>query len=71
MAKDLRVAQGLAAATGQPSPLTRLCTELWDEAASRLGGSQDHTAIIKLLEEEAGTAAPRAGAGKAALEGKP
>jgi 3-hydroxyisobutyrate dehydrogenase len=51
MAKDLRVAADLAAATGQPSPLTRICTELWNEAADKLGGSQDHTAIIKLLEE--------------------
>jgi 3-hydroxyisobutyrate dehydrogenase len=67
MAKDLRVAADLAAATGQASPLTRLCTELWSEAESKLGGSQDHTAIIKLLEEGAEAGSALQGRGKAAL----
>jgi 3-hydroxyisobutyrate dehydrogenase len=71
MAKDLRVAADLAAATGQSSPLTRICAELWNEAANRLGGSQDHTAIIKFLEEGDETATPRHACGKAALDGKP
>jgi 3-hydroxyisobutyrate dehydrogenase len=71
MAKDLRVAADLAAATGQASPLTRLCTELWSEAESKLGGSQDHTAIIKLLEEGTETGSTRQGRGKAALGGGP
>ena len=59
MAKDLRVAADLAAATGQASPLTRLCTELWNEAESKLGGSQDHTAIVKVLEAGAEGGSPR------------
>jgi 3-hydroxyisobutyrate dehydrogenase len=51
MAKDLRVAAELAEATGQSTPLTRVCAELWNEAERKLGGSQDHTAVIKFLEE--------------------
>jgi hypothetical protein len=51
--------------------LTRLCTELWSEAESKLGGSQDHTAIIKLLEEGTETGSTRQGRGKAALGGGP
>ena len=71
MAKDLRVAADLAAATGQASPLTRLCTELWNEAEGKLGGSQDHTAIIKLLEGPAKAPSAPQGQGKAARGGKP
>ena len=54
MAKDLRVAADLAAETGQASPLTRLCAQLWSEAEGKLGGAQDHTAVIKVLEEDDG-----------------
>jgi 3-hydroxyisobutyrate dehydrogenase len=71
MAKDLRVAAHLATATGQASPLTRLCTELWNEAEGKLGGTQDHTAIIKLLEDDAGAFSTRQGPGKTARAGKP
>ncbi|MBV8962810.1 MAG: NAD(P)-dependent oxidoreductase [Hyphomicrobiales bacterium] len=71
MAKDLRVAANLAAATGQPSPLTALCTQLWSEAESKLGGSQDHTAIIKLLEAEDDAGASRRERGKTAFGSKP
>ncbi|MBW0004085.1 MAG: NAD(P)-dependent oxidoreductase [Hyphomicrobiales bacterium] len=65
MAKDLRVAADLATATGQASPLTRLCAELWNEAEGKLGGSQDHTAIIKLLEGGATAGSARQSRGKA------
>ncbi|MBV9566634.1 MAG: NAD-binding protein, partial [Hyphomicrobiales bacterium] len=71
MAKDLRVAADLAAATGQPSPLTGLCTQLWSEAEGKLGGSQDHTAIIKLLEEDDGAGASRRKLRKPPLGSKP
>jgi 3-hydroxyisobutyrate dehydrogenase len=71
MAKDLRVAADLAAATSQASPLTRLCAELWSEAESKLGGTQDHTAIIKLLENGAEARSAPQGRDKARLGGKP
>lgn len=70
MAKDLRVAADLAAATGQASPLTRLCTELWNEAESKIGGSQDHTAIIKVLEDDAQAGSARQGRGRAVPGGE-
>ena len=54
MAKDLRTAQGLAAATGIPAPFTRCCTELWDQAVRELGEAADHTAIVRVLEQKAG-----------------
>jgi 3-hydroxyisobutyrate dehydrogenase len=65
MAKDLRVAADLAAATGQVSPLTELCMRLWSEAEGKLGGTQDHTAVIKLLEEQAENAPTQRQRGKA------
>jgi len=54
MAKDLRTAQGLAAATGIPAPFTGCCTELWNEAVRELGEAADHTAIVRVLERKAG-----------------
>ncbi|MFI5012691.1 MAG: NAD(P)-dependent oxidoreductase [Hyphomicrobiales bacterium] len=68
MAKDLRTAAGLAAAAGLASPFTQLCAELWGEAEAELGGSQDHTAIVKFLEKGRLPGARRhrrAGGGKA------
>jgi 3-hydroxyisobutyrate dehydrogenase len=52
MAKDVRTAQELAAATGVFAPLTRSCAELWTEAAEKLGGAVDHTAIVRVLEQK-------------------
>jgi 3-hydroxyisobutyrate dehydrogenase len=54
MAKDLRTAEGLAAATGIPAPFSRCCTELWNEAVRELGEAADHTAIVRVLEQKAG-----------------
>jgi 3-hydroxyisobutyrate dehydrogenase len=51
MAKDLRIAADLANTTGLASPLMRDCCKLWSEASQSLGGTEDHTAIIKYLEE--------------------
>jgi 3-hydroxyisobutyrate dehydrogenase len=54
MAKDLRTAQDLAAATGSFAPFTRECAALWNEAAGKLGESADHTAAVRILEQENG-----------------
>jgi 3-hydroxyisobutyrate dehydrogenase len=54
MAKDLRTAQELAAATGVFAPFTQHCTELWNEAASSLGEAADHTAVVRVLEQKSG-----------------
>jgi 3-hydroxyisobutyrate dehydrogenase len=51
MAKDLRAAAMLADATHIPAPLLQRCAELWSEAANELGGAEDHTAIVKFLEQ--------------------
>lgn len=49
MAKDIRAARDLAAATGVPAPLIERCAALWDEAAERLGPAADHTEIGRHL----------------------
>jgi 3-hydroxyisobutyrate dehydrogenase len=59
MAKDLRTAQALAAATHSFAPFTRQCVELWSDAARKLGEETDHTAIVRLLEEQASGKEPR------------
>ena len=51
MAKDLRIAAQLATASGLPSPLMQDCSRLWSEARRVLGDAEDHTAIVKYLEE--------------------
>jgi 3-hydroxyisobutyrate dehydrogenase len=50
MAKDLRTARDLAAATGSFAPFTELCTKLWDDAAQEIGSGADHTAAARVLE---------------------
>jgi 3-hydroxyisobutyrate dehydrogenase len=54
MAKDLRTAQDLATATGSFAPFTRECAALWNEAVGKLGESADHTAAVRILEQENG-----------------
>jgi 3-hydroxyisobutyrate dehydrogenase len=51
MAKDMRIASGLAEATGTPLELGRLSTELWERAAEELPADADHTEIARWLEE--------------------
>ena len=54
MAKDLRIANDLAVATGSFAPLPQECAALWNDAARRLGGAADHTAVVQVLEQAAG-----------------
>jgi 3-hydroxyisobutyrate dehydrogenase len=50
MAKDLRIALGLAEAQGTPHSLLSECSGLWTCAEERLGNSADHTEFVKYLE---------------------
>lgn len=55
MAKDVRIAQGLAKRTGTPFVLGNLCEALWTEAAGTVGAGADHTEYVKTLERATGT----------------
>ena len=50
MLKDIRIALGLAEATGAPSALAARTVELWGEAAAALGPDADHTEIVRWLQ---------------------
>jgi 3-hydroxyisobutyrate dehydrogenase len=50
MAKDLRIALGLAEAVGTPAALLSDCVELWNCAERRLGFNADNTEIVRYLE---------------------
>jgi 3-hydroxyisobutyrate dehydrogenase len=50
MLKDMRIAVGLAEATGRPSRLGEAAVELWAHAAERLPAEADHTEIVRWLE---------------------
>ncbi len=52
MLKDMRIAVGLADATGRPSRLGEAAVELWAHAAERLPAEADHTEIVRWLEAE-------------------
>jgi 3-hydroxyisobutyrate dehydrogenase len=54
MLKDIRIALGLAQATGAPSELTARTVELWAEAAAALGPDADHTEIVRWLRTPPG-----------------
>jgi 3-hydroxyisobutyrate dehydrogenase len=54
MLKDIRIALGLAEATGAPSALAARTVELWAEAAAALGPGADHTEIVRWLRRERG-----------------
>ncbi|MBO0808386.1 MAG: NAD(P)-dependent oxidoreductase [Actinobacteria bacterium] len=45
MVKDLRIAVGVAEAAGAPHALAAATTQMWSEAAQRLGSGADHTEI--------------------------
>lgn len=57
MAKDVRTALELAAATGMGTPfeLGEHWERLWNEAEQALGGGADHTELARIIEEAAGT----------------
>ncbi len=50
MAKDLRIALGLADAVGTPASLLRECSGLYNSAEKQLGFGADNTEIVKFLE---------------------
>jgi 3-hydroxyisobutyrate dehydrogenase len=52
MLKDMRIALGLAGATGCPARLGAAAVQLWAEAADRLPADADHTEILRWLEAE-------------------
>lgn len=49
MAKDLTIAEDLAKHLNQDAPVLAQMAALWREAADKLGGDADHTAIFKFL----------------------
>ncbi|TCP56397.1 3-hydroxyisobutyrate dehydrogenase [Tamaricihabitans halophyticus] len=50
MVKDMRIAVGLAEATGSPTPLGAAATELWRQAVTELPDDADHTEVIRWLQ---------------------
>jgi len=54
MAKDLRIALGLAESLGSPSALLGECTALWSRAERLLGAGADNTEIVRYLESSRG-----------------
>jgi len=57
MAKDLRIALGLAEAVGTPATLLNECAALWNSAERGLGFNADNTEIVKYLEKLRGSKA--------------
>jgi 3-hydroxyisobutyrate dehydrogenase len=57
MAKDLRIALGLAESLGSPSALLGECTALWSRAERLLGAGADNTEIVRYLERSRGVSA--------------
>ncbi len=53
MAKDLRMAAALSRDLGVEAPGLGSCAELYTRAVEALGGSADHTEVMKLLEDPA------------------
>jgi 3-hydroxyisobutyrate dehydrogenase len=57
MAKDLRIALGLAEAVGTPDSLLSECAALWQRAQRQLGFNADNTEIVRYLEASRGASA--------------
>jgi 3-hydroxyisobutyrate dehydrogenase len=55
MAKDLRIALGMAESLGTPSTLLSECAALWSHGERLLGFSADNTEIVKYLESSGGS----------------
>jgi 3-hydroxyisobutyrate dehydrogenase len=51
MLKDIRIALGLAEATGAPAAHAARTVELWARAADALGSDADHTEIVRWLQQ--------------------
>ncbi|WP_255276113.1 NAD(P)-dependent oxidoreductase [Actinomadura madurae] len=58
MLKDMRIAVGLAEATGWPARLGEAAADLWSRAAGVLPADADHTEIVRWLEAEHGPQGP-------------
>jgi 3-hydroxyisobutyrate dehydrogenase len=56
MAKDLRIALGLAEAVGAPASLLSECSDMYNHAEKLLGFGADNTEIVKFLETRLGSA---------------
>jgi 3-hydroxyisobutyrate dehydrogenase len=54
MLKDMRIATGLAEATGAPAQLGAAAVELWQDAAQALADDADHTEIARWVHDRAG-----------------
>jgi 3-hydroxyisobutyrate dehydrogenase len=57
MAKDLRIALGLAESLDTPSALLGECAALWNRAERLLGSGADNTEIVRYLESSRGSSA--------------
>jgi len=55
MAKDLRIALGMAESLGTPSTLLGECAALWSRGERLLGFSADNTEIVRYLESSRGS----------------
>jgi 3-hydroxyisobutyrate dehydrogenase-like beta-hydroxyacid dehydrogenase len=51
MVKDLKIAMSMAEEEKVPMFISGASFQLWKHAWSQGGGSQDHTAIVKYIEE--------------------
>ena len=51
MAKDLRIALGLAEAVGTPAGILGQCSDLWNRAERLLGAGADNTEIVRYLQK--------------------
>ena len=58
MLKDMRIAIGLARATGMPSRLGEAAEALWAEAAEALPPAADHTEVARYLQGDGTRVAP-------------
>ncbi|HUI62747.1 MAG TPA: NAD(P)-dependent oxidoreductase [Steroidobacteraceae bacterium] len=55
MAKDLRIALGLAEAVGTPAAILGQCSDLWNRAERLLGAGADNTEIVRYLGRSQGS----------------
>jgi len=55
MLKDMRIALDLASDTGRSAALAQAAVGLWDEAASSLPPTADHTEIVRWLDQSTGS----------------
>ncbi len=58
MAKDMRIAVGLAEALGWDTALADAATALWSRAAEEMSAEADHTAIVEWLKQGHGIPLP-------------